>query len=217
MTGINRIQKNNRKSRSYHNEPKSSEQDKVRHSTEERLAKKLNSEVNKRRAKSKRITRQSDKTLIRHNIDRRDAHRLEDFQVDADDFTQMHGSWTSQFEGKEDMLRVHDDYFGDYDDDKNPPKKRFSTPQEDISLLTYQDLVVMKRGFRSDADSAKKRKKRDETKTKCHSGITTLIIGCSTADKMELLSDCIDDDSVTGICIFYLLSSFLIFSFLFFN
>lgn len=124
-----------------------------------------------------------------------DVGRSSFWPVDLDD------SWTSS------SLQVQDDYFGDYlEPGESLPRKR--SPQSPADKgMTYKDLVRMKRELderEKDDDAAaaavtERREKRDEDDSRCSSEVTTLTVGCSTADRMEFQSDCVDDDAaITG-------------------
>ncbi|XP_031785287.1 uncharacterized protein LOC100114326 isoform X1 [Nasonia vitripennis] len=151
--------------------------------------------------------------------------KLEDFQLDKDDLThQASPIWTR--DSREDDSNLEEmsdaDYFGEYIDEApvEPPKKKRVYP----TFLTYSDLVRLKREIEEDEDDVesdddyevydeedeeearrrrRRRKKRDameedEQRPRCNSDITTLTVGCSTADRMEFQSECVDDDAVTA-------------------
>lgn len=102
-------------------------------------------------------------------------------------------SWTSS------TLQVQGDYFGDYLEADSPPRKRSAS--ESDKGMTYKDLLRMKRELEErdrDEDILEKREKRNEEESRCSSEVTTLTVGCSTADRMEFQSDCVDDDAITG-------------------
>lgn len=44
--------------------------------------------------------------------------------------------------------------------------------------------------------SLEKREKREEDVSRCSSEVTTITIGCSTADRMEFQTDCVDDNAI---------------------
>lgn len=109
--------------------------------------------------------------------------------VDPDD------SWTSS------TLQVQGDYFGDYLEADSPPRKRSASESPADKGMTYKDLLRMKRELEEherDEDILEKREKRNEDESRCSSEVTTLTVGCSTADRMEFQSDCVDDDAITG-------------------
>ncbi|XP_020287682.1 uncharacterized protein LOC109856623 [Pseudomyrmex gracilis] len=126
--------------------------------------------------------------------------KIEDFQsnrndanwvVDSDD------SWTTS------TLQVQDEYFGDYLESENLPRKRSTTSGNPANKgMTFKDLVRMKREleeYERDEDIPERREKRNEDDPRCSSEVTTLTVGCSTADRMEFQSDCVDDDAITVI------------------
>jgi len=121
--------------------------------------------------------------------------KIEDFRTD-DAFARSsavdpNNSWTSS------TLQVQDDYFGDYLESESLPQKR----SENLASrsMTYKDLLRMKRELEEkDEDAPEKREKRNEDESRCSSEVTTLTVGCSTADRMEFQSDCLDDDAITG-------------------
>jgi len=107
-------------------------------------------------------------------------------------------SWTSS------TLQVQGDYFGDYLEVDKPPRKRFESGNPaDRGMMTYKDLLRMKRELEEnerDEDIPERREKRNEDDSRCSSEVTTLTVGCSTADRMEFQSDCVasSDDGITG-------------------
>ena len=136
--------------------------------------------------------------LLRHR-------KMEDFEVDMDDFAQARRFSAPEFDeiGIPSILQVQDDYFGDYIDEEDKLLKRRSSSRND-KFFTYEDLLRMKRDL-EDAEyeeGSPKREKREEENSRCNSDVTTLTVGCSTADRMEFQSDCVDDDVVTGTLFF---------------
>ncbi|KAG7203901.1 hypothetical protein KM043_013262 [Ampulex compressa] len=133
--------------------------------------------------------------------DRRNP-KMEDFQVDMDDFAQMRQFWVNEFEdsGASGMLQVQEDYFGDYPENEELPKKRSYSSERSDKGMTYRDLVRMRRDLEElDGEySLERREKREEDESRCNSEVTTLTVGCSTADRMEFQSDCVDDDAITA-------------------
>lgn len=131
--------------------------------------------------------------------------KTEDFEVDMDDFAQARRFLAPEFDETEmpSILQVQDDYFGDYTDEKDKlPERRYSFRND--KLFTYEDLLRMKRDS-EDAEyeeGSPRREKREEENSRCNSDVTTLNVGCSTADRMEIQSDCLDDDVVTGTSFF---------------
>lgn len=154
---------------------------------------------------SEKSTRSEDQTRTRRSVRQRRNPKMEDFQVDMDDFTQMRQFWTRDVDhdGSSPMLQIQEDYFGDYENDE-APKKRSTSAGHEASFLTYRDLVRIKRDLETQEDSrengeyVEKREKREEEEAGCNSEVTTLTVGCSTADRMELQSDCVDNDAITG-------------------
>lgn len=111
------------------------------------------------------------------------------FWADSDD------TWTSN------TLQVQGDYFGDYLEADSPPRKRSASGNPADKGMTYKDLLRMKRELEEherDEDIPERRDKRNEDDSRCSSEVTTLTVGCSTADRMEFQSDCVDDDAITG-------------------
>ncbi|RLU19342.1 hypothetical protein DMN91_007899 [Ooceraea biroi] len=109
--------------------------------------------------------------------------------VDPDD------SWTTS------TLQVQDDYFGDYLESESLPQKRSTSESLTGKGMTYKDLLRMKRELEErekDEDAPERREKRNEDESRCSSEVTTLTVGCSTADRMEFQSDCLDDDAITA-------------------
>ncbi|KYN03220.1 hypothetical protein ALC62_05883 [Cyphomyrmex costatus] len=104
-------------------------------------------------------------------------------------------SWTSS------TLQVQGDYFGDYLEADSPPRKRSASGNSADKGMTYKDLLRMKRELEErerDEDIPERREKRNEDDSRCSSEVTTLTVGCSTADRMEFQSDCVDDDAITA-------------------
>lgn len=103
--------------------------------------------------------------------------------------------------GTSNTLQVQGDYFGDYLEADIPPRKRSALESPVDKGMTYKDLLRMKRELEEherDEDILEKREKRNEDESRCSSEVTTLTVGCSTADRMEFQSDCVDDDAITG-------------------
>lgn len=153
------------------------------------------------------VDRSEDKTIEDETKSRDEVNRsrrypkIEDFHpyevdmfgrfwaADSDD------SWTSS------TLQVQGDYFGDYLEADSPPRKRSASGNPLDKSMTYKDLLRMKRELEEeerDEDFPEKREKRNEDDSRCSSEVTTLTVGCSTADRMEFQSDCVDDDAITG-------------------
>ncbi|XP_012539899.2 uncharacterized protein LOC105838703 [Monomorium pharaonis] len=104
-------------------------------------------------------------------------------------------SWTSS------TLQVQGDYFGDYPEADGSPRKRSTSGSPADKSMTYKDLLRMKRELEEherDEDIPERREKRNENVSRCSSEVTTLTVGCSTADRMEFQSDCVDDDAITA-------------------
>jgi len=121
--------------------------------------------------------------------------KIEDFRTDdalgRSSAVDPNNSWTSS------TLQVQDDYFGDYLESESLPQKRSESLVS--RSMTYKDLLRMKRELEEkDEDAPEKREKRNEDESRCSSEVTTLTVGCSTADRMEFQSDCLDDDAITG-------------------
>lgn len=128
------------------------------------------------------------------------AHRsrrdpIEDFRSnDADTIRRF---WIAEDAWSSSSLQVQDDYFGDYLEAESPPRKRSaSDTPADKGYMTYKDLLRMKRELEErerDDIVPERREKRNEDDSRCNSEVTTLTVGCSTADRMEFQSDCVDD------------------------
>lgn len=182
----------------------------------ERLGRKARSDRSSRlNTESKAPTRQTRRKSIRTEVTINEQHvnvksrdrpspKMEDFQVDIDAFTQIRKFWPPDFDdgNPSKSQLIHPDYFGDYEvEDK--PKKRSSSSEVYLSL---HDLLRLKRNIDyyyegiDDIDTVHdRREKREEEEPRCSSEVTTLNVGCSTADRMEFQSDCVDDtESVTG-------------------
>lgn len=131
--------------------------------------------------------------------------KLENLNVDVEDFAQGRHYWTPEFDetGIPSILQVQDDYFGDYFDEEDSVPKRRSSSRND-RLFTYEDLLRMKRDLEDEYEEAsERREKREGENPRCNSDVTTLTVGCLTADRMEFQSDCVDDDVVTGILFYF--------------
>ncbi|XP_015607904.1 uncharacterized protein LOC107273847 [Cephus cinctus] len=145
----------------------------------------------------------------------RRSPKLEDFQVDMDDFSHVRQFWASRLAdadagGSAVDVQQEDDYFGEYDVDEMVPKKR--ADHHGLFLATYRDLLRIRKHVddeeaptndnsnnseddQEDVDEyLERREKREEEDSRCASDVTTLTVGCSTADRMEFQSDCLDDD-----------------------
>ncbi|XP_034191073.1 uncharacterized protein LOC117609183 [Osmia lignaria lignaria] len=128
--------------------------------------------------------------------------KIEDFRLDADDFARTGQFWTSDFDDSDDssIINVQIDYFGDYPDTGDLPKKRSDRNPEEI---TYELLSRTRRDAEElDAvdGSFEKREKREEDISRCSSEVTTITIGCSTADRMEFQTDCVEDNAIAYSC-----------------
>lgn len=130
--------------------------------------------------------------------------KIEDFHSDAVDaigwpwaVADPDDTWTSGTQQAQ-----QDDYFGDYLEGESPPQKRSARPASPANRgMTYKDLLRIKRELEereTDEDTPERREKRNENDSRCSSEVTTLTVGCSTADRMEFQSDCVDDDAITG-------------------
>ncbi|XP_076278843.1 uncharacterized protein LOC143208348 [Lasioglossum baleicum] len=157
------------------------------------------------RSKSRRPEEQrssGDRSKVRRPQERtRRSPKMEDFKVDADDFARIRQLWATDFDDSEDssILEVQEDYFGDYPDTADLPKKRSGRNHRQ---MTYDDLSRSRRDLEEadEDESAEKREKREEDISRCSSEVTTITIGCSTADRMEFQTDCVDDNSIAYSC-----------------
>lgn len=125
--------------------------------------------------------------------------KMEDFRTDEATgrfwTVDPDNGWTTS------TLQVQNDYFGDYSE--SLPQKRSASESSSTGSkgMTYKDLLRMKRELEErerDEDTPERREKRNEDESRCSSEVTTLTVGCSTADRMEFQSDCLDDDAITG-------------------
>lgn len=183
--------------------------------SEQRIAESLRSKTRRSRAVSrfeKHVSQEieyakvSNEGEIKDEINSKDKENrsrrypIEDFRPnDADTigrFWVVEDAWSSS------SLQVQDDYFGDYLEVENPPRKRSASDNPtDKGYMTYKDLLRMKRELEErerDESVPERREKRNEDDSRCSSEVTTLTVGCSTADRMEFQSDCVDDDAITG-------------------
>ncbi|XP_048270063.1 uncharacterized protein LOC100644350 isoform X1 [Bombus terrestris] len=128
----------------------------------------------------------------------RRSPKMEDLRVDADDFARIRQFWATDFDDPDgsSMLEIQGDYFGDYPDTANLPKKR--------SGMTSSNLLArMRRNVEQlnpSNGSFEKREKREEDISRCSSEVTTITIGCSTADRMEFQTDCVEDNAIAYSC-----------------
>ncbi|XP_043505412.1 uncharacterized protein LOC122526224 [Polistes fuscatus] len=134
--------------------------------------------------------------------------KIVDNSEDFTGFADMKQFWMPNFDdvGTSAILEVDDDeYFGDYPDTKNAPKKRSSSSSSSQGVRSYKsmsfaDLTRMRRDLENlvteEEVTSETREKREEVESKCNAEITTLTVGCSTADRMELQRDCVNDNTV---------------------
>ncbi|XP_066599100.1 uncharacterized protein [Prorops nasuta] len=140
--------------------------------------------------------RAEEKSALKRVRMRRSSAR-EDFQVDQDEYAQIRQFWAPEFDDStlSAFVQAQADYFGEYPETENLPKKRSPEERGSSSGMTYDDLVRMRRDLDGPdrfEDSLERREKREEEETRCSSEVTTLNIGCSTADRMEFRTDCED-------------------------
>lgn len=115
----------------------------------------------------------------------------EDFQLD--EFVKMRKFWLPTPDYLDNSPDLELDYFGDYLlRGEHPPRKR---SPEDLTLTFHEVLRPKRENSRRVASS---RGKREGEEPRCNSEVTTLTVGCSTADRMEFQTDCVDEDAVTG-------------------
>ncbi|KAL2718108.1 hypothetical protein V1478_011984 [Vespula squamosa] len=131
--------------------------------------------------------------------------KMADFLEDFTEFAHMKQFWMPNFDevGTSAILEVDDDeYFGDYPDTKKAPKKRSSQGVRSYKSMSFADLTRMRRDLENlvheEEVTSETREKREEVESRCNAEITTLTVGCSTADRMEFQSDCVDEDAVTA-------------------
>lgn len=123
---------------------------------------------------------------------------MEDFRVDEDDFARIRQFWMTDFEDSDEpgVLEVQEEYFGDYPDNSDLPKKRSGRNDR---RTRYDDRSRRRRDIEeldSASDSFERREKREEDNARCSSEVTTITIGCSTADRMEFQRDCVEDNAI---------------------
>ncbi|XP_072757983.1 uncharacterized protein [Anoplolepis gracilipes] len=143
---------------------------------------------------------------IKDEINSRDkANKLKRYPIEdftSDDVNTIGRFWVLEDAWSSSSLQVQDDYFGDYLEPESPPRKRsVSDSPADKGYMTYKDLLRMKREleeYEREESVLERRKKRNEDDSRCSSEVTTLTVGCSTADRMEFQSDCVDDDAITA-------------------
>ncbi|XP_015116298.1 uncharacterized protein LOC107040647 [Diachasma alloeum] len=210
VTGVNRNPRNIRENRRQSSDK--SDEMRVRHS-DDRRGHKFDFDVEKkkanneyliherpgRRVRSDRMSRAHDPKVVRRTRRKSRSEvldgvkrtprstKIEDFHIDAEELGKL-GEF-SDLEDVSSMVQVQDEYFGDYEMEK--PEKR-------SNYLTYEDLLTFRRDVENDkyADEfSEKREKREEEDSRCTSEVTTLNIGCSTADRMEFQSDCVDENN----------------------
>lgn len=214
MTGVNRnhrnIRENHRKS-----DDKSDEM-RVRHS-DDRKERKFDFDVERRRenseyliherpgrrVRSERTSRTRESKVVRRTRRKSKSEGCDgvkrtsrstkgaDFDIGIEAFVRIRE--VRDFEDVSSMTQVRDDYFDDYETEK--PKKR-------SNYVAYEDLVRFKKdiqNYKYDDEFSEKREKREEEDSRCTSEVTTLNVGCSTADRMEFQSDCVDEnDAIAG-------------------
>lgn len=142
-----------------------------------------------------------DEINSRDKANRSRRYPIEDFRPDWHDADIIGRFWIAEDAWSSSSLQVQDDYFGDYLEAESPPRKRSaSDAPADKGYMTYKDLLRMKRELEErerDENVPERREKRNEDDSRCSSEVTTLTVGCSTADRMEFQSDCVDD-AITG-------------------
>ncbi|KAK0087464.1 hypothetical protein PV326_005183, partial [Microctonus aethiopoides] len=146
----------------------------------------------------------SNKNKLKNIRKRRGIKTLEDFQIGMDAFKQNGKIYPREFDDmnlSSQLLQVQEDHFGDYESDEKPNKRSLNL---DDVYLSYHDLLRIKRNLEYEMeddelnDDNERREKREEDETRCSPEVTTLNVGCSTADRMEFQSDCVDDsESIT--------------------
>lgn len=206
MTGLNRNQRNTRENRRIHEVHWEKDKEKVRHaqekSGEDRHGRKVDFDVETRRANNEYLIHDHRGRKTRSNRPNRPKDAAEDFRDGVEDFSRnQRRFWGPKNDGPVDGTpepgQAHD-YFGDYDAPVGPTKRSLKVePPFDLA-----DLLRPKRysGRNGENDDYKheRRDKREDDDPRCTSDVTTLTVGCSTADRMEFQGDCPDDDAVTG-------------------
>ncbi|XP_034946061.1 uncharacterized protein [Chelonus insularis] len=174
----------------------------------ERLGRKARSDRSSRyhtESKGSRRTRRKSRVEVAEEASYRvqRSPRLEDFQVDTDVLAAPRQFWEPELQdpAASRVLLAHEDYFGDYEVDEKPHKRSFNSK---AVYLSYRDLLRIKRNLEVEEaeesdENSEKRQKREEDEPQCSPAVTTLTVGCSTADRMEFQSDCEDDtEAVTA-------------------
>ncbi|XP_012265502.2 uncharacterized protein LOC105691546 [Athalia rosae] len=150
----------------------------------------------------------------------RSAKGAEDFRSEGDELARRPRLfWESNKEerqasgeeklegGKSDLEQSHLDYFGDYDFGSAPKKRsvKGSSAETSSGFDRAEPVLGPEKNLKEDRDRFKgeykihdRREKREEEEPRCTSEVTTLTVGCSTADRMEFQGDCADDDAVTA-------------------
>lgn len=218
---MNRNQRNTRENRrTVAHEGNSREIEKVRHAQEksvgeDRHGRKIDFKVETRRANNEYLVHEHRERKTRSNRanrggwtssgaedrDGRSQRRSNRSRVDSEDFLtgtenltrHQRRFWGSKNQDSGETTNA--DYFGDYEVEPRPIKRnaRVEPPAFDLA-----DLLLRTRRSPEPSTTDGKREKREEEDARCTSEVTTLTVGCSTADRMEFQGDCADDDSVTG-------------------
>ncbi|CAK9815402.1 hypothetical protein ANTQUA_LOCUS8420 [Anthophora quadrimaculata] len=166
-----------------------------------------------RRSEDQRSTEGSARSKLRrtHELEKRSvdiatksrrSRNTEDFRVDADDFARIRQFWTIDFDDTDgsSILEVQEDYFGDYPDTADLPRKR--SGRDERREVTSKYLRTRRHVEELDSGdiSSERREKREEDISRCSSEVTTITIGCSTADRMEFQTDCVEDNAIAYSC-----------------
>lgn len=121
--------------------------------------------------------------------------------MDLDTILHIHESWSSKLKyNAPQKLQALNEYFEDLRN-KKQLRKLFDS---EVIAFSNNNFSQVKRNLEirvndKSNNNLGKREKRENDKLPCNSEITTLTIGCSTADRMEFQSECIDDTaSITG-------------------
>uniref|UniRef100_A0A0C9QTR0 C2orf16 protein n=1 Tax=Fopius arisanus TaxID=64838 RepID=A0A0C9QTR0_9HYME len=214
VTSVNRNQRNIRED--HHTSDDKKDESRIRHSDDRRghafdfdTGKKranneyLRHETSGRGVRSERTSRAHDSKVVKRTRRKSRSEGLdaisrtrwspvnEDFNINPEILGGSHKF--SDFEDESTMIQIQDDYFGDY---------KIEKPEKRSNYLSYEDILRFRKDVESDNyddDFLERREKREEENTECTSEVTTLNVGCSTADRMEFQNDCIDEnDAITA-------------------
>ncbi|CAD6242213.1 GSCOCG00009454001-RA-CDS [Cotesia congregata] len=171
-----------------------------KYSIRERIGRKVRSNHSNRYHSNIKGTRTRRKSIVEvtnkspYRIAR--SPKINNWRMDLDTILNLHKSWSSK--SKYNALQKFEalnEYFEDFG---NESKQLRKLSDSEVIAFSNNNFSRVKRNFEiRDNDKSNnnfgKREKRENDKLPCNSEITTLTIGCSTADRMEFQSECIDD------------------------